>query len=101
MVSSLLTGLEDMQTVRRRSGAIRRCRAACSPPSPAARRPAPGVKRRLSRFRPRLIRGFSVALAGAEFASVYLVRAVNTGPVTDTFRFFATVAAGGINLQDP
>ena len=65
----------------------------------AASRPAPGVNAGLT-ISAALDSRFSVAYAGAEFLSVYLVRAVNTGPQSDTFRFSATGGGSGMNMQD-
>ena len=102
MVSSLLTGLEDMQKAFAGEGGDpplpRGFFSSAIPPLPADQ--PPGISAGLA-ITAALDPRFSVPYAGAEFASVYLVRAVNTGPVTDTFRFSAGGSGAGINLQDP
>ncbi|MBL8309875.1 MAG: hypothetical protein JNL19_05585 [Burkholderiales bacterium] len=102
MVSGLLAGLEDMQKAFAGEGGDpplpSTLFSSAIPPLPPSQ--TPGVIPGLS-LSAALDARFSVPYAGAEFASVYLVRAVNTGPLTDTFRFSAGGSAAGMNMQDP
>ncbi|WP_395707308.1 transglutaminase domain-containing protein [Casimicrobium huifangae] len=101
MVTGLLNGLEDMQKAfAGESGdppLLRTLFSSAVPPLPADQ--PPGVNAGLT-ISAALDSRFSVAYAGAEFLSVYLVRAVNTGPQSDTFRFSATGGGSGMNMQD-
>ncbi len=102
MFDGLLDGLEDMQKAFAGEGGDpplpRTFFSSAIPPLPADQ--APGASPGLS-LSAALDPRFSVAYGGAEFASVYLVRAVNTGPQTDSFRFTAGGGGAGMNLQDP
>lgn len=102
MVSGLLDGLEDMQKAFSGEGGDpplpRTFFSSAVPPLPADLSPGAGPGLSISAaLDPR----FTVPYAGAEFASVYLVRAVNTGPLTDNFHFTAGGGGAGMNLQDP
>ena len=101
MVTGLLNGLEDMQKAfAGESGdppLPRTLFSSAIPPLPADQ--PPGVNPGLT-ISAALDARFSVPYAGAEFASVYLVRAVNTGPQSDTFRFSATGGGSSMNMQD-
>ena len=89
MVTGLLNGLEDMQRHSPARAAIRpfATHAVLVCDTTTASRPAPGVNPGLT-ISAALDSRFSVALRRApSLLSVYLVRAFNTGPQSDTFRF--------------
>ncbi len=101
MLTGLIEGLDDMTKMFAGENGDpplpRLLFSSATPPLPAPQ--TPGATAGLS-LTATLDTRFSRSFAGAEFASVYLVRAVNTGPSTDTFRFTAYGGGSGLNVVD-
>lgn len=98
MVTGLIEGLDDMTKMFAGENGDpplpRLLFSSSVPPLPAPQPPGatPGLAVSAS-----LDNRFTIPFGGSEFASVYLVRAVNTGPAADTFRF--VTSGGGTNLN--
>lgn len=102
LLTGLIEGLDDMTKMFAGENGDpplpRLLFSSATPPVPAAQTPGATAGLALSAT---LDARFSRPFAGAEFASVYLMRAVNTGPNADTFRFTASGGGGGLNVTDP
>ena len=102
LLTGLIEGLDDMTKMFAGENGDpplpRLLFSSATPPLPAAQTPGATAGLALSAT---LDARFSRPFAGAEFASVYLMRAVNTGPSADTFRFTASGGGGGLSVTDP
>ncbi len=101
LISGLLDGLEDMTKVFAGEGGDpplpSTLFSSAIPPLPAPQTPGATAGLTLTAS---LDTRFTVPFLGSEFPSVYLVRAVNTGPVADSFRFDSTGSGNNLNVTD-
>jgi len=102
LLTGLIEGLDDMTKMFAGENGDpplpRLLFSSAIPPLPAAQTPGATAGLTLSAV---LDARFSRPFAGAEFASVYLIRAVNSGPNADTFRFSAYGGGSGLTVTDP
>jgi hypothetical protein len=101
MVTGLIEGLDDMTKMfAGENGDPPLPRLLFSSAVPALPAPQPpGTTAGLS-ITAAIDNRFTLPFAGSEFASVYLVKAVNTGPVADTFRFGSSGGGAGLSVTD-
>lgn len=101
LISGLLDGLETLSKAFAGEGGDpplpNTLFSSAVPPLPAPQTPGstPGLTLSAS-LDPR----FTVPFLGSEFPSVYLVRAVNSGPVADSFRFESTGSGPNLYVTD-
>jgi hypothetical protein len=101
LIGGLLDGLEQMSRAFAGEGGDPplpvHLFSSAVPPLPPVQPPGPTPGLALSAsLDPR----FTLPFLGSEFPSVYLVRAVNTGPTADYFRFASTGSGPNLNVTD-